>query len=444
MPTAKSELTQQQLLRQRLLPQQLRYAAMLEETHDEMEREVELELQENPALERVQSHDAADEHRYYNPSPRHSTEPEIPLADPDTPTLAQYLQQQLAEMPQLDPTLKDAAEYIADTIDPNGYMTRTVPQLADDMGIDDLDAVRRAVALLQSLDPPGVAATDLRQSIVLQLKRLPADTPAIDDALEVARYFFDLYGARSFDALQRESGLTSEQLREADRLIASLNPKPGAAFSRNYAEEAATAAVRPDFAVETDGERATVSFANTLPQLQVEESFSMADNGPGEEFVAAKRREAETFIDLLRRRQDTLLHIARAIVRHQSAFFISGDDETQLRPMVLRDIADRTGLGLSVVSRAIRGKWLATAWGVYPLKHFFSHRKKEEQESGLSTHAVIAAMRTIIDSEPPSKPLSDQAIADAMTAQGIPTARRTVTKYRTRLGIPSAAMRRSL
>lgn len=418
---------------------------MLEETNEEIEREIEYELQENPALERAEPTSSADEHRYYNPPPTPVRQQEAPIADPDTPTLAAHLQAQLDEITALDPKVKAAAHYIADSLDSNGYLTRTPPELAADMAIDNLTIVQQAIDTLQSLDPPGIASADLRQAILLQLKRLSPATPGLNDALEITKYFFDLYGARNFQTLAEEAQIDTESLRTADRLIASLNPKPGATFSRTYVEQAANTAVNPDFTVETDGERVTISFANSLPQLQVEQSFRLDGTPAGQDFITSRRRQAETFIDLLRRRQDTLMHIARAIIRRQSAFFTSGDDESRIRPMVLRQIADDTGLELSVVSRAVSGKWLATAWGVYPLKYFFSHRKKEEEgEQSVSTHAVMSALKDLIAGEPPSKPLSDQALADALTARGLPTARRTVTKYRQRLNIPSAHLRRKI
>ncbi len=441
----KSRLTQEQLLRQRLLPQQLRFAAMLEQTDDELADEIELELAENPALERVTTDEG--ERRYYAPRGSGGEEQERPQLSEYDETLAEHLRRQLSEYP--DSPERQIADYMVDSLDSNGYMTRTLPQIREDIIFDaaitpapTMEQVRAAAELLRGLDPAGVGAQDLRDCLLLQLKRLPAERPYLADALEIVRYWFDLFGNRNFKRLSAESGLTEEQIAGANKLITTLNPRPGSEFSADPVRAIADSAVVPTFVVETEGDVLTVSMPNSLPELQIEESFAAdAPEGEAGEFIRKNRVEAQTFIDLLRRRQETLMKIGRAIVSYQSEFFLHGDDESLLRPMVLRQVAERTGIDLTAISRAIAGKWLATQWGVYSLKSFFSHRGKGDTDD-LSTAAILAAMREIIENEDPAAPLSDEAISAALAQRDLKVARRTVAKYRNRLGILEARLRK--
>lgn len=421
---------------------------MLEQTNEEIADEIELELQENPALAKVED----PERRYYAPTSRPSTDDDDlrPQLRDYERTLPEHLGEQLAEQSVADPVEKEVAAYMIGALDSNGYMTRTLPQLRDDIILGSegclepsMAQVRNAAAIVRGLDPAGVGAQDLRDCLLLQLQRLPADRPLREEALEVVRHWFDIFAKRNFRRLSEETGIDPERLRGVNELIAGLNPKPGAEFAADPARAAGESAVTPDFIVETDGERLTVSMPDSLPQLQLEESFRAEDPAPGPaaDFVRDCRAQALTFIDLLKRRRVALMKIGRAIVSHQSAFFLNGDDETCLRPMVLRQVADAAGVDLTAVSRAIGGKWLATEWGVYPLKSFFSHRGNGDDD-GASTPAILAAMREIIAAEPPEAPLSDEAIADALERRGLKTARRTVAKYRDRMSIPPARLRK--
>ena len=426
----------------------MRFAAMLEQTDDEIADEIELELSENPALEKVDEPDS--EPRYYTPRAAAADEDERrqQIREYDD-TLAEHLSNQLSEIADIDPALRRIAEYMIGAIDPNGYMTRTLPQISEDISmaterrfVPTIEQVRAAAEILRSLDPAGVGAQDLRDCLLLQLRRLPADKPFIKEAIEIVRHWFDIFANRNFRRLSEETGISEQDLRGANALISTLNPKPGSEFSADPARSVAESAVTPDFIVETDGETLTVSMPNTLPELQIEQSFR-ADSGEGDagEFIRTRRSQALTFIDLLRRRREALMKIGRAIVTLQAPFFLNGDNESLLRPMVLRQVADRTGVDLTAVSRAINGKWLATEWGVYPLKSFFTHRGNGDNVD-LSTPAILAAMREILAEELPDSPLSDEAIAAALALRGLKVARRTVAKYRDRLGILPARLRK--
>lgn len=438
----KQGLNQVQVQRQRLLPGQLRLISLLEAGPDEIEQEVRRELDENPALERV-SH-ADDDSRLRSVGRGQSDQPDFQPVQADAePTLREHLLGQLAEQTELPDAVRQTVVYMLGALDSNGYLTRTLPQLGDDLELDgrgvDGATLRQAYATLRSLDPAGVGAQDLRDCLVLQLKRMDPHRPEVRDALEITSYFFDLYSRRNFKALSADSDIPIDRVNAANDLILTLNPKPGAPFASDSIQALGNAAVTPDFMVETDGERLTVSMLNSLPELQIEESF-LRDEGAGEAagFIRDRRNQARSFIDLLARRQHTLMAIARAIVRFQADFFTSGDDDSRIHPMVLRQVAEATGLELSMVSRAVSGKWLATAWGVYPLKYFFNHRTGADDEE-TSAREIEAALRSIIADE--TTPLSDEALAAELLRRGYKVARRTVAKYRTNLGIPSARFR---
>lgn len=451
----KSTLTQQQLLRQRLLPQQLRLVSLLEAPTEQVEQEVLAELDENPALERV---NPDEESRYGGGTARYGAvssssgdsndfQPQIADAEP---TLGEYLAEQLAEQDGLSAGSRMAAAYMIGALDSNGYLTRTLPQLIIDIEIASEETtlkpleseVRTAYDALRGLEPAGVGAQDLRDCLILQLRRLDGEREAVRDALEITIHFFDLYSRRNNRKLSDYSGLSQERIAAAHEVITSLNPKPGAPFASDPTQAMGNAAVTPDFMVETDGEQLTVSMINSLPELQIEESFraDAPGNDAAAKFVRERRLRAESFIDVLKRRTQTLMIIARAIVQYQAPFFQNGDDESRIRPMVLRQIADSTGLDITMISRAVSGKWLATQWGVYSLKSFFNHRSGADDEE-TSAREIDAAMREIIAAESADSPLSDEAIAAALGERGYKVARRTVAKYRTRLGIPSARLR---
>ncbi len=451
-----SSLRQQQKLKQRLLPQQVQFARLLELTDREVEEEIKRELEENPALERT---DTETDHiitettdqgpRYY--APARTADPDAPdpgsLAVARAATLPELLRGQLAEL-HLDPDIRHLAEFMTDSLDSNGYFTRTVPQMATDAAMifdhaPTPDQAREAWRVIRTLDPPGIGAMDLRDCLLLQLLRLPDSTPYVESAREVVRHYFDLFSRRNFSRLAEESGLSTEELRGANDLIVTLNPKPAASISAESDTEP-SAGITPDFIVETDSVsgRATVSMANTLPSLAVEQSFRLADDAPQTEtndFIRLCAGEARSFIDMLKRRQRTLMAIATAIVRIQSDFFVNGDDESRIRPMVLRDVAAATGMDMSTVSRATAGKWLATPFGVYELKKFFN-----EPVADTSSREIMAALREIVESEDQASPIGDDDLTEALAARGYKVARRTVAKYRDRLGIPPARLRRKL
>lgn len=459
---------------QRLSPLQVRYVRMLEMTGPEVEEEVRRELDDNPALERtdtsgddreqfsesaeeLQMNDYANEDEmpsYRLEARNHSASDRYyePTAIQGGLNLAEYLGEQLAHTP-LTERQRSVARYIIGNIDDNGYLQRPLRQIGDDLaftlGIDlqreELDDIFDAV---RQLDPAGICAVDLRDCLLLQLRRRKP-TPSVQVATEIVADYFDLFSRKHYDQLLSALSLTADELREAVAVIRTLNPKPGSAFEESDADTAHS--IIPDFSVETEGERITLTLLNNVPDLQVEHTFASASDEipPGTParqrqalaFLRDRRESAESFIRVLRMRQETLYRVMSAVVQWQRDFFLT-DDESRLKPMILKDIAGVTGYDLSVISRATAGKYVATRGGVYPIKFFFNERPKDDDD--VSSHEIVAALKDIISGEDHRRPLSDQAITGLLNKRGYDIARRTVAKYRERLGLPVARLRKKL
>ena len=298
---------------------------------------------------------------------------------------------------------------------------------------------------VRALEPAGVGAVDLRDSILLQLDRL-SPSPAVALAREIVRDYFDVFSLMHYDQLRSMLGVTENDLKQAVDVIRSLNPKPGAQISGG--EDDRTNHISPDFLVETDGDRLTLSLLNNLPNLRIAASF--AADTPVEKkkavaeqanaFIRQRRDEATGFMRALSMRQTTLFRVMSAIMQWQREFFLTEDPAT-LRPMILKDISEKTGDDISVISRATQGKYVATNRGVYPLRFFFNEPRDGDE---ISSPGVMAKLRELIENEDPSKPLTDEALTRALADEGINIARRTVAKYRERMGIPIGRMRKRL
>ena len=347
------------------------------------------------------------------------------------------------------------AQYIIGNLDDNGYLTRDLCAINDDLafnvGLDvDMAQVKRVADVVRSLDPAGVGAIDLRDCLLLQLKRKePCQATKI--ATEIIEDYFDLFSKKHYDRMRSHLGITEPQLKEAMSVITSLNPKPGSIITGGSSDR--TRHIIPDFNIETDPDNGniTLTLLNRIPDLQIEETFSekaseLPSNANRSQreaatFIKQKRDEASGFIKILQMRQETLYKVMKAIVTLQRDFFMT-DDESRIRPMILKDISAITGHDLSVISRATAGKYVMTQRGIYPLKLFFNERPKEDDDT--SSHEILAVLKEIIDNENKNKPLSDEAITKILTEKGYDIARRTVAKYREKLGLPVARLRKEL
>lgn len=457
---------------QRMTPMQVQFVRLLEMTTPEIEEEVRHAVDENPALEvsdeqtpheaETETHDDADsfDDDYDSddmPTARRGTGTSIGIAAADEDTLFSHLERQLGEM-NVDPEILRIALYIAGNIDNNGRLTRTLHELETDMatGADiyaSEEQMQEAYRLVRSLDPAGIGFIDLRDCLLLQLNRIASDSPDVANAREILTHYYDLYSNKRYDKIQGALGLTAEQMRKAEQVILSLNPKPGTQFGGNRMENAASVIV-PDFTVEVDEPNITVSLTSSIPELTISETFRSDDlperggetsksADKAKAFIRHHRDEAKLFIRLLEMRNESLMKTMTAITRLQRDFFLT-DDPEKIRPMVLRDIADITGQDLSVISRATSGKYVSTRSGIYPLKMLFTEKSVADEEDG-SIHKVLAALRQVIDDEDKRHPLSDEALKEEMARKGFDLARRTIAKYREeKLGLPVARLRKKV
>lgn len=470
----KLKLNLQQRQVQTLTPLQMQLVKVLEMNGPEIEEYVREVIDENPALEAVGDPEGMAEG--YGESAEelqqadYRNEEEMPAgvlerggarrgamyetaATNRGDTLYEAIMQYLSEA-GCDAREMLIGEYVAGNIDDNGYLMRRIDEIADDVAIHagieaDEAEVRRVWHEIREMDPAGIGATDLRDCLLLQLKRMGDENKSVVLAREIVEHYFDVFSKMHFEKLASMLGVDDEAIAEAYDVVRGLNPKPGTVFSGASDADDRARHIVPDFNVCADSESGeiTVSLANRLPELQIEKTFSdeatasLKGNQQAMAFVKQRREDAGNFIRVLEMRQQTLFNIMCAIVELQRAFFMS-EDVRDLKPMILKDVAAKTGYDLSVISRATSGKYVATPRGVYPLKLFFSERPTEGSDA--SAHEILDSIEKIIDAENKQHPLSDAEIAEMLEEQGYGIARRTVTKYRERLGLPVARLRRGM
>lgn len=367
----------------------------------------------------------------------------------DTPSLVEDINSQL-DMVDADARSVALARYLAGYLDANGRITRSLTDIADDISINTGHTITRSQVadaldiIKYHIDPPGMGAVDLRECLLIQLNRRTPRTLAIRTAIEIVGDNFDLFSKKHFDRLRTALGVDDETFESAIDLILSLDPKPGGSLAEGSGE--GSAHITPDFIVtadddtDVDGGRFSVTLNQHIPALTVEQSFTVDPADPASRiFIRRKRDEATTFIGLIERRASTLIAVMQSIVAIQHRFFVT-EDSADIRPMILKDIATATGLDISIVSRATSTKYVATAGGIYPLKMFFNDRPTDD--SDMSSAEIMAALRAIIDGEDKRRPLSDRVLTQQLNNQGYPLARRTVAKYREKLDIPVARLRK--
>ncbi|OKY83902.1 MAG: RNA polymerase sigma-54 factor [Bacteroidales bacterium 52_46] len=476
----KPTLQQQQELKQlqRLTPMQVQFVRMLEMTGPELEGEVNRALDEMPALEIAENQGVTPDNDGFNETAEqvqladYGNDDDIPsymldarnrsvndtyytpVAVNDELTLAEDLSRQLSELP-LSPRQLTIANYIIGNLDSNGYLKRTPEAIADDITFTEsveteAAEVSEVIDIIRTLDPAGVGAVDLRDCLLLQLNRRQPTVEVIT-AREIITHYFDLFSKKHFDRLADLLGIDTERLTAAVDIISRLNPKPGNQLNDSAIEHSGRQIV-PELQVEIDSDNnLTVSLLNNIPDLALSRSFSLdtpmsATLTPRQRtdaatFIRTRRDEAQAFIKTLQMRQSTLLNVMTAIASLQRDFFLTGD-ETRLHPMILKDVAAVTGYDLSVISRATASKYVLAPSGIYPLKFFFNERPKADDD--VTSHQIIDAIKTIISQEDKRSPLPDETIAAMLSEKGFNIARRTVAKYRERLGLPVARLRKTI
>ncbi|MFE8072112.1 RNA polymerase factor sigma-54 [Marinobacteraceae bacterium S3BR75-40.1] len=340
------------------------------------------------------------------------------------------------------------AHTLIDAIDDNGYLTQSLEEIHEALFSDDeedpleLDEVEAVLHRLQQFDPPGVAARDLQECLLIQLNQLPEDTPWLPQARLLVSHYLNLLGSRDYAQLMRRSRLSEEQLRDVLGLIQTLQPRPGESVLTTQAEY-----VVPDVVVyKHQGAWRVELNPEIAPRIRVNSTYASfirrADSSADNTYLRDQLQEAKWFIKSLQSRNETLLKVATRIVDHQQAFLEQGDEA--MKPLILSDIAQAVEMHESTISRVTTQKYMHTPRGVYELKYFFSSHVSTEEGGECSSTAIRAMIKKLISVESPKKPLSDNKIAAMLGEQGIKVARRTVAKYREAMQIPPSNERKRL
>jgi len=345
---------------------------------------------------------------------------------------------------------------IIGTIDDDGYLRRPLEAIRNDLAFSQnvdasIEEMKHCLVKIQALDPPGIAATGLQECLLLQLKRKDHNKPEVALAIQLLEEFFDDFIKKHYDKLTRQLKISDDQLKEAINVIVHLNPKPGESVSSSNPQF-----VIPDFIlVEQNGKLVVQLNARNAPDLRISKSYMEtmrgyeASEAPSKElkqtvqFIKQKLDSAKWFIDSIKQRQQTLLLTMNAILKQQYAYLESGD-ETKLRPMILKDIAEQINMDISTVSRVANSKFVQTDFGIIPLKFFFSEGIQTDDGEEVSSREVKRILQDAIDSEDKKKPLPDESLMALLNEKGYNIARRTVAKYREQLNIPVARLRKEI
>ncbi|MBO7434202.1 MAG: RNA polymerase factor sigma-54 [Salinivirgaceae bacterium] len=475
----------QQKLIQKLTPQQIQVIRLLEVPIMQLDQRIKSEIEENPALEESEFEGRSENEEPLPDDPKDQDELSMDgyLNDDDyipsyklyannyspddeireTPlsqghTFHESLMSQLGVLKMSDRQRK-LAEYIIGSIDDDGYLRRDLESISDDLAFmqnieASEDELRQALNVVQGFDPAGVGALTLQECLLLQLKRRNQNSESVQLATKIISKSFTDFSRKHYDKILSHTGVTEQQLKVALEEILKLNPKPGGGYSNP--QERTSQPITPDFILENDNGRLEVilnehntpdlrisrTYTNMLEQLATKSKRTPQDRETIN-FVKQKIDSAKWFIDAIQQRKITLLSTMRAIVNYQRNYFLDGD-EKKLRPMILKDIADITGLDVSTISRVANSKYIQTDFGIYPLKWFFSDSIKTDSGEEVSSREVKSILEEAVRGENKQSPLNDEALADILQKKGYQVARRTVAKYREKLGIPVARMRKEL
>jgi RNA polymerase sigma-54 factor len=482
-------LTQQQKLQTKLSPAQIQVMRMLELPACELQARINEELQENPALEEgvdktqdttdFQDQDLNDEYQnplqndefnyddyvqddditdrsYNSNSSQETAREDIPFSV--GMSFGEYLKSQIY-LTKMDKPDRHIAKFVVGNIDENGYLRRTAEELVDDLSFQEGivvsdEKMQSIIAQIQQFDPPGVAAYDLQDCLLIQLQQKDS-TPNIALAITILTQCFDIFSRKQYNKIMQRLEITEEQLKGAISEITRLNPRPGnnwlgTVYDRNQS------VVVPDFFVEEENDELVVTLnQGDIPPLHVSPEYSQmldtysqsekshASNREAARFVKDKIDAAKWFIDAIRQRNETMMQTMSAIVAYQREFFLQGDS-SYLKPMVLKDIADRIGHDISTISRVCSNKYVQTQFGTFSLKYFFSESITKQDGGEISTREIKDKVREVIAKEDKTHPITDDELVEILRENGYSIARRTVAKYREQLGIPVARLRHQI
>ncbi len=476
-------------LSQKLSPQQIQLMKLIQLPTQAFEQKLKQEIEENPALENGKDESNEfdefeqdeyddsldsdnidtqeiniDEYLSDDETPLYKTQVNNYSADDDDKsipyaggtTFNQHLKSQLNTY-NLNEQEKIIAEFLIGSIDESGYIRREVEDIVDDLAFTqnvftDNKEVLKLLEIVQQLDPAGVAARNLKECLILQLNR-KKEKPSRTIAVNILENAFEAFAKKHYKKLLQKFNISEIELRNVILEIEKLNPKPGGSFagSNKIAEQ-----IVPDFTIRiVDGELDLTLNARNAPELHVSATYNNMLRGYKDttkktksqkdavQFIKQKLDAAKWFIDAIKQRQQTLLLTMNAIMLRQSEYFLTGD-ERKLKPMILKDIADKIAMDVSTVSRVANSKYVSTPYGTKLIKEFFSESMKNDKGEDVSTREIKKILQTVIEKEDKKKPFTDDKLSELLKEKGYPIARRTIAKYREQLDIPVARLRKKL
>ncbi|MGA0373957.1 MAG: RNA polymerase factor sigma-54 [Flavobacteriaceae bacterium] len=473
-------------LSQKLSPQQIQLMKLIQLSTLDLEQRIQSEIGENPALEKgkeldeneLETNDPFDDYQndqnidtndididaylsdnevpnYRLQSNNHSTDEinrEIPFSG--GMSFHEYLESQLQNL-ILTEQERPIAEFLIGSIDNSGYLRRSNEDIIDDLAftqniVVDEKILKNVLRKIQSMDPPGVGARSLKECLSLQLARKEKDRPNLELTRKIIDTAFEEFSRKHYQKLQDRFHLTEDELREVFDEIAKLNPKPGGALSESNQNNH----IVPDFIMTIENGNLKVALnRRNVPELRISKNYKEMLSGYADSpnnnksqqeavlFIKQKLDAAKWFIDAIEQRHQTLFHTINAIVDYQSAYFLTGDEQ-KLKPMILKDIADKIEMDISTVSRVANSKYIDTPYGIKLLKSLFSEGMKNEEGEDVSTIEIKKILEKLISKENKKKPLADQALSALLRQKGYIVARRTVAKYREQMDIPVARLRK--
>ena len=484
----KNSLSLQQRLQQKLSPQQIQTIKLIEIPGLELKDRIMQEIQENPALEEGEDKteedtelddinkdeneqmpddinfeelDDYDTQNYKLSTNNHSRDEErdsIPMST--ISTFHEHLIDQI-NMRELTEKESKIAYTVIGNIDDDGYLRRDAESMAYDIEFQTnmevtADEVNDVIKKVQTLDPAGVCATDLKECLEIQLKRKTAiaSNKSLETATRIIEKSFELFSKKHYDEIMKRHGIDEETLKDAIKEIIKLNPKPGASFDNTTSSS--DQSITPDFILEIEDGEPIVTLNNSdIPPLRVSEEYKnmLSDYSKNQEknknlkdtvmFVKQKIDSAKWFIDAIAQGNRTMLKVMTTIVKLQKEFFIKGE-ESCLRPLILKNVADITNMDIATVSRVTNSKYIQTEYGIFPLKYFFSSAMQTEDGEEVASKTIKSILKKCVDEEDKKNPIKDEELMEVLNKKGFKIARRTVAKYREQLGIPVARLRKEI
>ena len=463
-------------LQTKLSPQQIQMIKLLELPTMQLEQRIKREIEENIVLEEEEPSDeeqmpekisVEDYLGKEDDTPSYKSrinnfskdDKQRPVYITEGRSLQEYLIEQL-RFRSLTEREMSVAVYIVGSIDDDGYLRRDLSSLSDDMAFSQgievtVEEIERILGIIHELEPAGVGARNLQECLLLQMRQVRIDTHAKRLGLKILTSYFDAFAKKHYERLMARLQITEDEFRDAIEQIKCLYPKPGNLYTEGGSDT--TPYIVPDFVLDnSDGELRLTLNAGNIPEVRISRRYKemirdmVSPDGTVKEkdreaiqFVKSKIDSAKWFISAIKQRHDTLMRTMRTILDFQREYFVDGD-KSKLRPMILKDIADRTGLDVSTISRVVNSKYIQTPFGIILLKSLFSEGMQTSSGEEVSSYEIKKILQDCIDQEDKRHPLTDENLMDILNAKGYCIARRTVAKYREMLDIPVARMRKQI